>query len=162
MSLDKLRAWVEKTGRVDITKDRTERALHVLERITRIALDLEGVVLHQGAKAGKGGEQHDLDFARRMPSRKTPVPFCGVLLKPKAGEPWYRRNDIADENSVRLYLQTTEAAAKASPWAERFVNDDGLKSDPAWRYVEITPHVDVSGDALLDLIEDAYYQVAGI
>ena len=161
MSLDKIRSWVATAGRVDVTKDRSERELAVLQRIARIALDLDGVVLHQGAKATKGGEQHDLDFARRMPGRKTPVPFAGVLFKPKDG-PWYRRNDVAEADAVRLYLRTTEAAAKASAWGERFVADDGLKSDPEWRYVEIPPSLDIAGDELLDLIEDAYYQVAGI
>lgn len=162
MSLDKIRSWVQTDGRFDLTKDRTERELAVIQRIARIALDLDGVVLHQGAKAGKGGEQHDLDFARRMPARKTPVLFAGILLKPPAGTILARRNDFAAPEAVRLYLRTTEAAAKASAWAERFVNDDGLKSDPEWRYVEIPPSLDLAGDALLDLIEDAYYQVAGI
>lgn len=163
MSLDKIRNWVQtQGGRVDVTQGRSERELAVLQRISRIALDLDGVVLHQGAKAGKGGEQHDLSFARRMPGRKTPVAFAGVLFKPAQGAPWLRRNDIKEADTVRLYLRTTEPAAKASPWGERFVNDDGLKSDPEWRYVDIPAGMDVSGEELLNLIEDAYYQVAGI
>jgi hypothetical protein len=162
LSLDKIRAWVQSSGRTDVTKDRSERELAVVQRIARIALDLDGVVLHQGAKAGKGGEQHDLDFARRMPNRKTPVPFAGILLKPPAGTILARRNDFASPDAVRLYLRTTEAAAKASAWGEKFVHDDGLKSDPEWRYVEIPAAQDLSDDTLLDLIEDAYYQVAGI
>jgi hypothetical protein len=161
LSLDKIRSWVQTTGRFDPTKNRSERELKVIDRVARIALDLDGVVLHQGAKAGKGGEQHDINFARRMPSRKTPVLFAGLLLKPASG-PWFRRSDLAEADSVRLYLRTTEAAAKASPWGERFLNDDGLKSDAEWRYVTIPPTLDIQDDVLLDLIEDAYYQVAGI
>jgi hypothetical protein len=162
LSLDKIRSWVQTSGRVDVTQGRSERELAVLQRISRIALDLDGVVLHQGAKAGKGGEQHDLDFARRMPERKTPIVFCGVIFKPAQGAPFFRRNDIKEPDTVRLYLRTTEAASKASAWGERFVNDDGLKSDPEWRYVDIPPSLEITGDELLDLIEDAYYQVAGI
>lgn len=162
LSVDKIRAWAATQGRVDITKDRSERELAVLQRVSRIALDLDGVVLHQGAKAGKGGEQHDLDFARRMPARKTPVLFCGVSFRPAEGTPWLRRNDIAPGGSVRLYLRTTEAASKASPWGERFCSDDGLKPDPEWRYVEIPASLAIDGDELMDLIEDSYYQVAGI
>lgn len=161
MSLDKIRSWAQTLGRVDVAEGRSERELAVLARVAKIGLDLDGVVLHQGAKVGKGGEQHDLDFARRMPTRKTPVLFAGLMFKPRSG-PWMRRNDITATDAVRLYLRTTEAAAKASPWAERFVNDDGLKSDPEWRYVEIPPSLDIGGDELLDLMEDAYYQVAGI
>lgn len=161
MSLDKIRNWVSTQGRVDVTKDRTDRELAVIRRVASIALDLDGVVLHQGAKAGKGGEQHDLDFARRMPSRKTPVLFCGIALKPASG-PWMRRVDIAEPETVRLYLRTTEAAAKASAWADRIHPDDGLKSDAEWRFLDIPPSLDIAGDELLDMIEDAYYQVAGI
>jgi hypothetical protein len=159
--LDKIRQWVATQGRFDVTKDRSERELAVLGKAARIALDLDGVVLFQGAKAGKGGEQHDLSFARKMPNRKTPVLFCGVVLKPASG-PWYRRNDFAEPDSVRVYLRTTEAAAKASAWGERIQADDGLKSDPEWRYIEIPPSLDLGGEELLNLIEDAYYQVAGM
>lgn len=162
MSLDKIRNWIQTQGRFDLTKDRSERELAVIDRVARIALDLDGVVAFQGAKAGKGGEQHDLNFARRMPGRKTPVLFCGLLMKPAAGAPWLRRNDTKTADTVRLYLRTTEAAGAASPWAAKFVNDDGLKSDPEWRYVEIGPADDMSGDTLLNMIEDAYYQVGGI
>ena len=162
MSLDKIRSWIETSGRFDLTKERSERELAVIDRVARIALDLDGVVAFQGAKAGKGGDQHDLNFARRLPTRKTPVIFCGLLLKPAAGAPWYRRNDIQTEGSVRVYLRTTEAAAGASDWAAKVVNDDGLKSDPEWRYVEIAPADEIGGEELLNLIEDAYYQVGGI
>jgi hypothetical protein len=161
LSLDKIRAWVPTEGRFDLTKDRTERELAVVDRVARIALDLDGVVLHQGAKAGKGGEQHDLDFARRMPSRKTPVPFCGVVMHPKGG-PFLRRSDMAEPETVRVYLRTTEAAGAASAWGDRVQGDDGLKSDPEWRFLDVPPSLDIGGDELLDLIEDAYYQVAGI
>jgi hypothetical protein len=161
VSLDKIRQWIATQGRVDVTKDRTERELAVLARVARIALDLDGVVLFQGAKAGRGGEQHDLGFARKMPSRKTPVLFAGVILKPASGT-FARRVDIAEPETVRLYLRTTEAAGKASAWAERIHPDDGLKSDPEWRFLDIPPSLDVGGDELLNLIEDAYYQVAGM
>lgn len=161
MSLDKIRNWVTTSGRVDVTKDRSDRELAVLDAVTRIALDLDGVVLHQGAKAGKGAEQHDLNFARKMEGRKTPVLFCGVLFKPKDG-PWFRRVDIGTPDAVRVYLRTTESAGKASPWAERIHPDDGLKSDPDWRYLEIPPGLELSGEELRNLIEDAYFQVAGM
>lgn len=161
LSLDKIRNWVATTGRVDVTKDRTDRELAVLKAVTEIALDLDGVVLHQGAKAGKGGEQHDLNFARRMEGRKTPVLFCGVLFRPR-DKTWFRRQDITTVDAVRVYLRTTEAAGKASPWAERIHSDDGLKSDPEWRYLEIPPGLDMGGEELRNLIEDAYFQVAGM
>ncbi|MCG3133839.1 MAG: hypothetical protein HMLKMBBP_01104 [Planctomycetes bacterium] len=161
MSLDKIRAWVASQGRTDVTAGRSERELAVLQRVARITMDLDGVVLFQGAKAGKGGEQHDLAFGRRMPGRKTPVVFCGVLFKPASG-PWFRRTDISGPDCVRLCVKTTSEAAKRSAWAEKVREDDGLKPDTEWRFVEITPDMDLAGDPLQDLIEDAYYQVAGI
>lgn len=161
MSLDKIRAWIAAQGRTDVTAGRSERELAVLNRIARIALDLDGVVLHQGAKAGKGGEQHDVDFGRRMPGRKTPVLFCGVLFRPTS-PPWYRKTDMAGPDCVRVCLRTTAEAAKRSPWAAHVREDDGIKADPEWRFVEIAPDMDIAGEVIQDLIEDAYFQVAGI
>ena len=56
----------------------------------------------------------------------------------------------------------SEAAAAQSDWADLFHEDDAVKNDTEWRYVELPERIDVHGDELLDLIEDAYFAVAGI
>ena len=148
-------------GRRDIAEGRSAREIEVLDRICRIALDLDGVVPHQGAKVGKGGEQHDLSFGRMLPNRKTPVMFCGVLCRPADGQ-WTRRSDLPEADSVRLYLKLSEAGMNRSEWSYLACPDDGLKADPEWRYVEIPERMDVSGEEILDLIEDAWFEVVGI
>jgi len=161
LSLEKIRTWMTTVGRTDVTAGRSERELAVFAKVCRIAMDLDGVVPHQGARAAKGGEQHDLDFGRRVPTRKTPVIFCGLCFKPAEG-PWMRRNDFAEPESVRVYVRLTPEGVRRSPWADRIKDDDGLKPEEGWRYVEIPPSLDISGDALLDLIEDAYFEAGGI
>lgn len=161
MSLVKARAWMVEHGRVDIGKGRSAREHEVLDRITRIALDLDGVVLHQGAKAGKGAEQHDLSFGRKREGRKTPIIFAGVLLRPTNGE-WHRRSDAMEEDMVRIYVKLSEAGINRSPWVDLAHEDDAIKADAEWRYVDIPARVDVSGEELLDLLEDSYFEVEGI
>ena len=161
MSLDKARAWMRTEGRCDIAEGRSAREHEVLDRICRIALDLDGVVLHQGAKAGQSGEQPDLMFGRTVTGRKTPILFAGVVLRP-TGEEWSRRSDRPEADCVRLHLKLSEAGANRSEWAYMFNEDDGLKADAEWRWVEINDRMDVSGDELLDLLEDAYFEVVGI
>jgi hypothetical protein len=160
VSLAKIQAWVAKDGRADPSKDRSARELEVLDRFCRITMDLSEVVPHQGARAGKGGAHHDLDFGRMVPNRKTPVVFCGILFKPKSGH-FERRKDIP-EGSVRIYLRISEAGGARTPWKDWVHEDDGLKPEPEWRYVEIPPEAHLAGDELLNLVEDAYFEVVGI
>ena len=149
-------------GRRDVTKGRSQRELEVLDRVVRIALDLDGVVLHQGAKAGQAsGAQHHLDFGRQRPGRKTPILFMGIMFRTD-GKEWERRSEIPAADVVRVYLKISVPAAEQSDWADLFHDDDGLKPDAEWRYVEIPDRIDVAGDELLDLVEDAYFAVAGI
>lgn len=163
MSLEKARAWMRTEGRRDIAEGRSARELEVLDRICRIALDLDGVVLHQGAKAGQAGEQPDLMFGRMVPKRKTPVLFAGVVLRPHStDEPWQRRSSPPEADAMRLHLKLTEAAANRSEWSYLFQDDDAVRQDAEWRFLEINDRMDVSGDELLDLIEDAYFEVVGI
>ncbi len=161
MSLDKARDWMRTQGRRDIAKGRSERELVVLDRLCRIALDLDGVVLHQGAKAGQNGEQPDLMFGRKKDGRKTPILFAGVYLRP-TGYEWYRRSDKPETDAVRLSLKITEAGAARGDWGYMFNDDDGQKTDAEWRWLDVAENMDVSGDELLDLLEDAYFEVAGI
>jgi hypothetical protein len=161
VSLDKARVWMKSQGRRDISEGRSARELEVLDRICRIALDLDGVMLHQGAKAGIAGEQPDLMFGRKVKGRKTPILFAGVVLKPK-GDQWMRRSDPPETDAVRLHLKISEAGANRSEWGYLFAEDDGLKSDAEWRWCEISERMDVSGDELLDLLEDAFFEVVGI
>ena len=161
MSLDKIRHWIATQGRVDFTKDRSERELEVLRRIFRIVMDLDGVSPHQGAKAGKGAEQHDLDFGRRMETRKTPLLFCGVLLSQREGG-WMRRSDLGGPEHVRIYVRLTPEGVRRSAWSDRIKDDDSLKSDPDWRYIEIPPVLPIAGDEILDLIEDAHLEASGL
>ena len=37
-----------------------------------------------------------------------------------------------------------------------------MTPDAEWRWLEINDRMDVSGDELLDLLEDAYFEVVGI
>lgn len=161
MSLQKIQAWVAKDGRNDPSKDRSPRELEVLDKFCRIALDLSEVVPFQGAKAGKGGAHHDLDFGRMVKGRKTPVVFVGILFKPKSGQ-FERRNDIVVQDAVRIYLKLSAAGGARTPWKDWVHEDDGLKPEPEWRYVEIPPGASLAGDELLNLIEDAYFEVVGI
>ncbi len=161
MSLAKIQAWLGRDGRIDVSKDRSPRELEVLDRFCRIAMDLAEVVPHQGAKAGKGGEQHDLDFGRMVKGRKTPVVFCGILFKPHGGQ-WARRNDITVPDTVRIYLRLSEPGGNRTPWKDWVHPDDGLKPETEWRYVEIPPEAGLAGDELLNLVEDAYFEVVGI
>ena len=148
-------------GRCDIAEGRSARELEVLDRICRIALDLDGVVLPQGAKAATNGEQPDLMFGRKKDDRKTPVLFAGVYLRP-TGDEWARRSDMPEAGAVRLSLKISEPGASRSDWGYLFQDDDGLKADAEWRWIEIAENMDVSGDELLDLLEDAYFEVVGI
>jgi hypothetical protein len=148
-------------GRRDIAEGRSARELEVLDRICRIALDLDGVMLHQGAKAGTTGEQPDLMFGRKVPNRKTPILFAGVVLRPK-GNDWHRRSDRPEADAVRLHLKISEAGAARSEWGYLFQEDDGVKTDAEWRWCEIADRMDVSGDELLDLLEDSFFEVVGI
>ncbi len=161
MSLAKVRAWIEKNGRYDIGKGRSERELAVLDRFCRIALDLQNVVPHQGAKAGKGGEQCDLYFGRLVETRKTPILFCGVILA-QPGKDWYRKGDPLTDGTARIYLKLSEAGGARSDWADMVHDDDAATPDKEWRYLELPERVPVDGDELLDLVEDAYFEVAGI
>ena len=161
MSLAKIQAWAAKDGRVDPTKDRSPRELEVLDKFCRIALDLQEVVPHQGAKAGKGGAHHDLDFGRMVKGRKTPVVFCGILFKVKSGH-FERRNDIHAIDTVRIYLKLSAAGGQRGPWKDWVHDDDGLKPEPEWRYLEIPPDASLAGDEILNLVEDAYFEVVGI
>ena len=161
MSLEKARTWIREHGRRDIADGRSAREQQGLQRNTRIAPDLDGVVLHQGAKAGLNGAQHDLTFGRKRDGRKTPIPFAGVLLRPK-GDGWERRSDKPDVDDVRPYVQLSEAGINRSPWVDMAHDDDAIKADAEWRYVHIPARVDVSGEELLDLLEDSYFEVEGI
>ncbi len=161
MSLAKIQAWAAKDGRVDPTKDRSPRELEVLDKFCRIALDLSEVVAFQGAKAGKGGSHHDLAFGRMVKGRKTPVVFCGILFKVKSGQ-FERRNDISTADAVRVYLRLSAAGGARGPWKDWVHDDDGLKPDPEWRYVEIPPDASLAGEELLNMLEDAYFEVVGI
>jgi hypothetical protein len=161
LSLAKIQAWAAKDGRVDPTKDRSPRELEVLDKFCRIAMDLSEVVPHQGAKAGKGGAHHDLDFGRMVKGRKTPIVFAGIVFKPRTGH-FERRNDINTPDAVRIYLRLSEAGGKRGPWRDWVHDDDGLKPEPEWRYVEIPPDASLAGEELLNLVEDAYFEVVGI
>ncbi len=161
MSLEKARTWMREHGRKDIAEGRSTREHEVLERVTRIAMDLDGVVLHQGAKAGQNGAQYDLTFGRKKEGRKTPVLFAGVLLRPN-GDGWDRKSDKLEPDDVRLYLKLSEAGINRSDWSSMAHDDDGIKADAEWRYVEIPARVDISGEEILDLLEDSYFEVAGI
>lgn len=161
MSLAKVRTWIEKSGRLDVSAGRSPRELEFLDRVCRIALDLDGVVPHQGAKVGKGGEQYDISFGRMLPNRKTPVIFCGVLCRPLDGQ-WTRRSDPPGPDTVRLYVKLSEAGINRSPWADLNEQDDAIKADPEWRYVEIPDRIPLDGEELLDLLEDSYFEVVGI
>jgi len=119
------------------------------------------VVLHQGAKAGVAGEQPDLAFGRTVKGRKTPILFAGVVLRP-TGDEWMRRSDLPEKDAVRLHLKLSEAGVNRSEWSYLFQDDDALKADPEWRWMEISDRMDVSGDEVLDLLEDAYFEVVGI
>ncbi len=160
MSLEKARAWMRSEGRRDIAEGRSAREIEVLDRICRIALDLDGVVLHQGAKAGVAGEQPDLMFGRRKEGRKTPVLFAGVTLRPTGAE-WFRRSPRPDPDVVRLHVRITEVGANRSELAYLVQNDDAPKPDPEWRWIDVPDTLDVSGDELLDLIEDSYLEAGG-
>lgn len=161
MSLTTLKTWIPQHGRLDVTEGRSARELEVLDRFCSIAMDLDGVVAHQGAKVGKGGEHYDIDFGRMLKGRKTPVIFCGLLL-PAPSEGWTRRSEPPAPDTVRLYVRLSPAGCERSPWALMVHEDDSLKPDEAWRYFEIPDRVDVQGDEMLDLIEDAYFEVVGI
>jgi hypothetical protein len=161
LSLAKIQAWVAKEGRFDPSKDRSPRELEALDRFCRIAMDLSEVVPFQGAKAGKGGAHHDLGFGRMVKGRKTPVVFCGILFKPKTGV-LERRNDFRAADAVRVYLRISEAGGARTSWKEWVHPDDGLKPEPEWRYVEIPPEASLAGEELLNLMEDAYFEVVGI
>ena len=161
MSLEKARIWMRDHGRRDIAEGRSAREREVLDRVARIAMDLDGVVLHQGAKAGKNGEQHDISFGRKRQGRKTPIIFAGVLLVPKDGD-WHRKSDRPEAETVRVYVRLSEAGINRSPWVDLAHEDDALKPDTEWRYVELPERVDVSGEELLDLLEDSYFEVEGI
>jgi hypothetical protein len=161
VSLEKARNWIQTEGRRDIAKGRSPRELEVLDRICRIGLDLDGVMLHQGAKAGRGGEQPDLMFGRKKQERKTPILFCGIVLRPKESV-WARRTPVPEADTVRLYLKLNEAGANRSEWGYMFQDDDSVKPDAEWRFIELNDRMDISGDEILDLIEDAYFEVVGI
>ena len=161
LSLAKVRDWIARKGRLDVAEGRSVRELAFLDRVCSIAMDLDGVVPHQGAKVGKGGEHHDMSFGRMLKVRKTPVLFCGALLPPKDGK-WTRRSDPPAADTVRLYLKISEAGGNRSPWSDMVSEDDSFKPNEEWRYVEIPDRVDLDGDELLDLIEDAYFEVVGI
>jgi hypothetical protein len=161
LSLAKIQSWVAKDGRHDPSKERSPRELEVLDKFCRIAMDLSEVVPHQQARAGKGGAHHDLQFGRMVKGRKTPVVFCGILFKPKSGQ-FERRNDIATADAVRVYLKLSAAGGARGPWKDWVHDDDGLKPEPEWRYVEIPPEANLAGDELLNLLEDAYFEVVGI
>jgi hypothetical protein len=161
LSFAKIQTWIAKEGRFDPSKDRSSRELEVLDKFCRIAMDLSEVVPHQGAKAGKGGAHHDLQFGRMVKGRKTPVVFCGILLKPASGL-FERRNDMKTPDAVRIYLRLSVAGGQRTPWKDWVHDDDGLKPEPEWRYVEIPPEASLAGDELLNLLEDAYFEVVGI
>ena len=162
MSLAKVIDWMRTDGRLDITEGRSQRELAVLDRICRVVMDLDAVVPHQGARVGKGGEQLDLQFGRMLPSRKTPVLFCGVLLQARGDDLWQRRDPSPERDTVRLYLRISEVGMARSPWSYMASGDDSPKPDPEWRYVEIPDRVELDGEEILDLIEDAYFEVVGI
>jgi hypothetical protein len=156
-----MQAWVAKEGRSDPSKDRSPRELLVLDKFCRIAMDLSEVVPHQGSKAGKGGAHHDLDFGRMVKGRKTPVVFCGILFKVKSGQ-FERRNDIKTADAVRIYMKLSAAGGARTPWKDWVHDDDGLKPEPEWRYVEIPPEANLDGEELLNMLEDTYFEVVGI
>ncbi len=161
VSLEKAKAWMLTHGRRDVTENLSARERQVFDRITRIVLDLDGVVLLQAAKAGRGGEAYSLSWGRKKDGRKTPILFGGVLLKPK-GKEWPRRSDAPETDEVRLYLKLSEAGGNRSPWADLVAEDDAIKADAEWRWLKIPERVDVDGEEILDLIEDAYFEVVGI
>jgi hypothetical protein len=161
LSLAKIQAWASKEGRFDPSKDRSPRELEVLDKFCRIAMDLQEVVPFQGAKAGRGGSHHDLGFGRMVKGRKTPIVFCGILFKPKSGQ-FERRNDIPSPDTVRIYLRLSEAGGARGPWKDWVHPDDGLKPEPEWRYLEIPPDASLAGEEMLNLIEDAFFEVVGI
>ncbi len=161
MSLEKARNWMLSKGRRDIAKGRSARELEVLDRFCRIGLDLDGVMLHQGAKAGRGGEQPDLMLGRKKPERKTPILFAAIVLRPAEPE-WARRTPVPEKDAVRIYLKLNETGAARSDWADLFQDDDSVKPDSEWRFIELADRIDITGDELLDLIEDAYFEVVGI
>ena len=100
-------------------------------------------------------------FGRMVKGRKTPILFAGVILRP-TGDEWMRRSDRPEKDAVRLHLKLSEAGVNRSEWSYLFQEDDALKADAEWRWAEIADRIDVSGDELLDLLEDAYFEVVGI
>ena len=89
------------------------------------------------------------------------IVFCGILFKPKSGQ-FERRNDITAHDAVRVYLRLSEAGGARGPWKDWVRPDDGLKPEPEWRYVEIPADASLAGEELLNLVEDAYFEVVGI
>ena len=87
--------------------------------------------------------------------------FCGILFKPRAGH-FERRNDIKTENAVRIYMKLSEAGGQRTAWKGWVHNDDGLKPEPEWRYVEIPPEAALAGEELLNMMEDSYFEVVGL
>lgn len=164
MSLAKMQEWMTTSGRLDVTEGLSEREKEVFDQVARIAMDLDGVIPHQGAKVGKLGEHLDLNFGRMLKGRKTPVIFCGLLFAPRTppGDEWQRKDPPPEKDTVRLYVRLSETGVERSPWSYMAAGDDSLKPDPEWRYVEIPERVPLDGEELLDLIEDAYFEVVGI
>lgn len=156
-----MQAWMREHGRMDVTQGRSERELEVFDKFCRAALANDSVEPKQGAKVGKGGEHHDLQFARRIRDRKTPIPFCGILFRSQ-DDSWNRKSDPMPEGSVRIYVKTSAAACEMSDWADMCSNDDALKADKDWHYFEIPERVPLDGEEIEDLVDDAYYAVVGI
>ncbi len=65
-------------------------------------------------------------------------------------------------DAVRIYLRLSEPGGNRTPWKDWVHPDDGLKPETEWRYVEIPPEASLAGDELLNLVEDAYFEVVGI
>ena len=63
---------------------------------------------------------------------------------------------------LKVYLKPNETGANRSDWADLFQEDDSVKPDAEWRFIELPDRIDVAGDELLDLVEDAYFEVVGI
>lgn len=156
-----MKTWMCDHGRQDVTEGRSDRELEVFDVFCRAALSLDGVEPHQGAKVGKGGEHHDLQFARRIQDRKTPIPFCGILMKP-TGDAWNRKSDPMEDGNVRIYVRTSSAACELHDWADLHHPNDALKNDKAWQYFDLPERIPVDGDEIRDLVADAYFAVVGI